>query len=357
LPKTILYKPFFKKGAVIFIIILCVFFSTGPAHAGFLSDIVKFFAGESAGAEETPVFSSLSLPLLGAKTLPPPEGEGAAAFKENLPLTATQDSALIASKNPLGTLPPPDSSPDQIVAYTVQEGDTPSVIAERFGISLNTLLWANNIRKSSVVKVGDELIILPITGVRYEVGKGDTLESIAKKFRADKADIASYNGLLLDGPLSPGEIIIIPDGEVAADVSLPSQTTRHVPSASRSSFLSGLRDLKGYFMRPLFGAWRSRGIHGYNGVDFASPCGTAVVASAEGRIIVARSSGWNGGYGKYIVLAHSNGTQTLYAHLQGILASLGQTIAQGSQIGFVGTSGNSTGCHLHFEVRGAKNPF
>ena len=89
----------------------------------------------------------------------------------------------------------------------------------------------------------------------------------------------------------------------------------------------------------------------------ANSCGLPILASAAGTIIVARDAGWNGGYGKYLVVSHPNGTQTLYAHLNAVLAKYGQQVAQGSQIGKIGSTGNSTGCHLHFEVRGARNPF
>ena len=132
--------------------------------------------------------------------------------------------------------------------------------------------------------------------------------------------------------------------------------SRPVPGAT-PRFISGLRDLRDYFLRPIIGGRRSRGIHGYNGVDLAEACGSAVLSSAEGSVIVARSSGWNGGYGKYIVVAHPNGTQTLYAHLKEILVDIGQRVPRGLRIGDVGSTGNSTGCHVHFEVRGAKNPF
>jgi murein DD-endopeptidase MepM/ murein hydrolase activator NlpD len=92
-------------------------------------------------------------------------------------------------------------------------------------------------------------------------------------------------------------------------------------------------------------------------VDLVSSCGSPVLASAEGAVLIVRSSGWNGGYGRYLALNHPNGTQTLYAHLLGILASPGQYVSQGAQIATVGSTGNSTGCHLHFEIRGARNPF
>src|SRR5690606_1590516 len=100
----------------------------------------------------------------------------------------------------------------------------------------------------------------------------------------------------------------------------------------------------------------TQGLHGYNGIDLGAPVGTGVYASAGGSVILAKSSGWNGGYGNYIIISHDNGTQTLYSHLSSVNVSLGQRVSQGDLIGAVGSTGKSTGPHLHFEVRGASNP-
>ena len=104
-------------------------------------------------------------------------------------------------------------------------------------------------------------------------------------------------------------------------------------------------------------AVKTQGLHGYNGIDLAAPTGTPVLASASGDVIVSRGYGWNGGYGNYIVIKHPNGTQTLYAHLNEVIVSSSWHVVQGQIIGYVGATGKSTGPHLHFEVRGAKNPF
>src|SRR3989338_3223314 len=124
------------------------------------------------------------MPLLGSQSKFQPLGVGGPSSDETYPpLPTVQDSALVASRNPAGTLS--NSSSGQILVYTVQPGDTPGGIAKNFGISLNTLIWANNIRNANLIKVGDDLLILPVTGVQYEVKKGDTAESIAKKFKGD----------------------------------------------------------------------------------------------------------------------------------------------------------------------------
>lgn len=327
------------------------------AEAGFFGSIFKFFGGQSqaAAVAEAPS-EGLSLPLLGSEHAPALPSAGAAPVQDDTSLIATQDNALISTRNPLGTLP--NSASDQIVVYAVQPGDTPGAIAARFGISLNTLLWANNLRGASAIRVGDDLIILPVTGVKYEIKKGDTIEAIAKHFNADATDILSFNGLAIGEPLQAGTEIIIPDGELVSPAPVAS-----APSPASARF-AGLPEFEGFLMRPITGGRNARstranphGLHGFNGVDLSNSCGLPVYAAAAGSVIIARVSGWNGGYGKYVVIAHQNGAQTLYAHLSAIQTNAGNAVAQGTPIGLIGTTGNSTGCHVHFEVRGARNPF
>ncbi len=291
-------------------------------------------------AASTPLLGSENSFLYGVEA-----GVGGPADEPAPLIFATDGSAIVGSRNPLGTLANPQH--DYILVYTVQPGDVPSVIAENFGISLNTLLWANNIRNPNLIKLGDKLVILPVSGIRYEVEKGDTLESIAKKFRGDATDIMNFNGLGVGEPLAVGTVVIIPDGEITPPPGV----------AVKNPGYSSLPELRGYFLRPIIGGRKSRGLHGYNGVDLAQYCGAPVLSSAEGTVIITRYSGWNGGYGQYLVISHPNGTQTLYAHLSKIYTTVGQYVAQGSQVGIVGSTGNSTGCHVHFEVRGARNPF
>lgn len=323
------------------------------ADAGFFDNVFKFLGGSApAAAAVDASHDGLSMPLLGsqyaATALPATPGQPS----DGTGLQVSQDNALVSTRNPLGMLPRPESG--QIVVYTVEAGDTPSAIAARFGISLNTLLWANNLRSVSAIKIGDELVILPVTGVQYQVKKGDTIEGIAKKFKADTSDIISFNGLGIGEALGVGSEIIIPDGEMSAPASVSSVAS--LPPSAVARF-AGLPELKGFFMRPMTGGRKSRGIHGFNGIDLADTCGQPVYAAAEGSAIIARTSGWNGGYGKYIVISHSNGIQTLYAHLSALSVTAGFAVRQGSPIGLIGSTGNSTGCHLHFEVRGARNPF
>ena len=114
----------------------------------------------------------------------------------------------------------------------------------------------------------------------------------------------------------------------------------------------------GYYMAPLSVYVETQGIHGYNGVDLAAKAGTPVMASAAGTVVVAKSGGYNGGYGNYVVIQHGNGSQTLYSHMSTVSTYVGATVVQGQVIGAVGSTGKSTGPHLHFEIRdGIRNPF
>jgi murein DD-endopeptidase MepM/ murein hydrolase activator NlpD len=161
-----------------------------------------------------------------------------------------------------------------------------------------------------------------------------------------------YNGLPEDETLTVGETVTIPGGEIKEEIEEDKPT-----KAKYTKVATGGTNVSGYFRNPLPGSVRTQGIHGYNAIDFGAPSGTSILAAAGGRVIVSRVDGWNGGYGNYIVIEHANGTQTLYAHTSGNEVWQGQTVVAGQVIGYVGSTGRSTGNHLHFEVRGAKNPF
>ncbi len=268
--------------------------------------------------------------------------------------TIVSDSALLPDIGPLGSIADISSDDEtapvsgRVSLYVVREGDNLSSIAKLFGVSVNTIFWANDIEAANKIKVGQVLVILPVTGIRYTVKAGDTLLSVAKKFKGSEEEISKFNGLTNE-KLAVGQEIIIPDGEAP-----------YSPSAVQAQgFVSGSGgpNYSGYYLRPIEGGRKSQGLHGYNGVDLATFCGAPIMAAATGDVVIARSSGWNGGYGKYIVISHLNGTQTLYAHASELIVTPGWHVVKGQVIGYVGATGKSTGCHVHFEVRGAKNPF
>ncbi len=239
---------------------------------------------------------------------------------------------------------------DNIQVYVVKKGDTIDDVARLYEVSRNTIIWANDI-KGNKLTVGDTLLILPVSGVVHKIKKGDTLKSLAKKYSADEGDIADFNSLTKGGELAIGTEIIIPDGKLYFDTPAVKKTNTAKPKKVYASAGTG------YFTRPILGGVKSQGIHGHNGVDIAAPVGTQLVAAAGGTVQVARSSGYNGGYGRMIIIAHPNGTQTVYGHLSTVSVVAGQKVVKGEAIGLSGNTGKSTGPHLHFEVRGAINPF
>ncbi|MEI6863995.1 MAG: peptidoglycan DD-metalloendopeptidase family protein [Candidatus Adlerbacteria bacterium] len=284
-------------------------------------------------------------------------------------ISLVDGSALLAQEGPSGTAADIESKPTnpQISVYTVHEGDTLSGIAKMFGVSTNTILGANDI-KGGVVHPGDTLIILPITGIQHTVLKGETLASLAKKYNSNATGIAKYNDLGVSDALTIGDVILIPGGEATAPVlaKVKAPVNSHAKVISniatgkiKQAFLGGSGPaVDGYYTWPAAGGRITQSLHGWNGVDIGAAKGTSIYAAAGGTVIVAQAGGgWNGGYGSYVVVQHGNGTQTLYAHMSKVLVSAGDSVDQGDTLGKVGATGEATGPHLHFEVRGAENPF
>lgn len=256
------------------------------------------------------------------------------------------------------------SKSEQISVYVVREGDSLSQIAKMFGVSTKTIIWANDLGAKGVIVPGETLVILPVTGIQHVVGKGDTLASIAKKYEGDVEEIMEMNGFEEGHALAVNDKVIIPGGEMLIEPVVEKQSS-YVKTIAKvitttKNVLSSTPSVSGYYMRPIVGGVKTQGIHGYNAVDLASSPGTPILASASGEVILSKyedGNPWFGGYGNYIVIEHNNGTQTLYAHLSDNLVKRGWKVVQGQVIGYMGSTGRSTGTHLHFEIRGATNPF
>lgn len=310
------------------------------------------FSSSNADAAANAFYPSATTPVLMARTNSNPRVSAPIA------LTVSGNSALVPNSGPNGTVSDEEIIPshDRISVYSVRPGDTLSDIADMFGVSVNTIIWANNLNSIRDIRTGDTLVILPISGIKRTIIKGDTLQSIAKKYGADADEIAQYNGLDFESALSIGSTIIIPGGEIAAPASRQKRT--RAPSSIYEPYLGGSgRAYPGYYSNPLPGNAITQALHGWNGIDFGAPRGTPIRVAADGVAIVVRNGGWNGGYGSYVVVMHENDSQTLYSHMTRANVSSGQSVSAGQIIGFVGSTGLSTGPHLHFEVRGAANPF
>lgn len=235
----------------------------------------------------------------------------------------------------------PQVDHDGIVSYIVQKGDTLSQIAETYDVSINTIKWENNTGNS--IKPGQELRILPVTGVRHSIKKGDTFGKIAKTYDVEIEDITVYNDLS-ETELPIGKKIIIPNGIKKTVVT----STR---SVGKKSTVTASRSDQSYYRRPTTGRVTSKfgprsGRYHY-GIDYGAPTGTPIIATANGTVV---KTSCGSGYGKCLVLQHGNGTQSLYAHASKLYVSVGTQVKQGQKIAAVGSTGRSTGPHLHFEI-------
>lgn len=226
------------------------------------------------------------------------------------------------------------------VIYIVKKGDTLSKIALDFGVSVQTIIGANPAVKTHSLQIGQELIILPISGRIYYAKAGETPESIAASFQLTAAQLYRFNNSANFNSFETGKPLVIPGA------------TPYLSESDSRSFM----EAKNYFIKPAEGFnWGK--LHPQNAVDIANSCGTPIKAAAEGLVTDISTDDWSFGYGNYLIIEHPNGAKTRYAHLKSVSVSLGDYLQQGELIGTMGDTGEATGCHLHFEVEGAANPF
>ena len=245
-----------------------------------------------------------------------------------------------------------------LLTYEVGEGDTVSTIAAEFGISVNTIIWANELAVSGKIKPGEEIIILPVSGVLHKVAKGESINSIAQFYGIEAERISALN----KDTLKAGDTVIVPN---ARPVSRNPETGKKEGKNKKLSFGSPPETFPtssgGYFISPVANGLNWGKLHDGNAVDIAAACGTPIVASASGVVTETGSPGnWNSGYGGFVRISHANGTATFYGHNSVNLVGVGDQIGQGSVIAKIGRTGQVrgiTGCHVHFGVSGARNPF
>lgn len=259
---------------------------------------------------------------------------------------AINPDAIIKPIIPTGAIATPLST--QIQTYLVRQGDTIGVIASRFGLKTITLLLANGLTEASLLRIGQKLTIPPLDGLIYTVQRGDTLGRIANVYNTDVEKIIRANSLASAHSIQIGQVLLLPGA---------TQPTPRVRTSS-PTLLGRIRDailptpsaqkVAGLFIWPTtarritqYFGWR------HTGVDIAGPTSNSILAAAAGKVIL---SGWQRGYGYTIVVDHGNGYQTRYAHSRKLLVQTGEYVEQGQVIAMVGSTGWSTGPHLHFEV-------
>ncbi|MFH1252957.1 MAG: M23 family metallopeptidase [Candidatus Uhrbacteria bacterium] len=234
--------------------------------------------------------------------------------------------------------------------YIVQEGDVLGSIAEKFSLKLNTLLWANNLTYRSTIKPGQELVILPADGITYKIKNGDTISSIIKKYGSSEDKILAFNNLASASDLKIGETLVLPDAEPlkTATVQYAAPVTKiftggsSAPAAATGSWVW---PTDGCYITVYFNQWYLYGLH--KGLDVDGDYSSNIYATRGGTVT---RSGWFDGYGNSIDINHGDGYVTRYGHASKLFVSAGDTVSAGEVIAKVGTTGKSTGTHLHFEV-------
>lgn len=268
-------------------------------------------------------------------------------------VTLSAAGPLIRNAVPFTTIP--ERPRLEIESYAVQPGDTVFGIAAKFGLQPETIMWSNRDLELNpdLLRVSDTLTILPVDGVYHAVKAGDTVVALAKKYKVQPAAIVSYSLNALEGEgqtLQTGSYLIIPGGEKPFVPKAVNIYSGPIPAGAKKG--------TGAFVWPASGSVTQQYWNGHRAIDIGSWTGNLVVASDSGYVVHA---GWDAtGYGNLIIVDHGNGYRTYYAHLNSILVRVGESVGQGQRIGSVGNTGNSTGPHLHFEIRYnnvLRNPF
>lgn len=235
---------------------------------------------------------------------------------------------------------------DKVYQHTVSEGETLASLSARYNISIDTIKWANEL-KSDIIKPGQELDIPPVTGIVHKVVAGDNIYAVAKKYNIDAQNIVNFPFNDFADPdtfqLTPGQVLYVPDGSIE-DKPTPQQSQfRYVAKAQ-----AGVQGTSS-FLWPTSGSITTYPVWYHMALDIANSAAPAIIASDTGTVTYTGCLAY--GYGCHIIVDHGNGYQTLYAHLSAIEVSAGQVVSKGQRIGVMGSTGRSTGTHLHFEIR------
>lgn len=241
-----------------------------------------------------------------------------------------------------------------VIEHVVSEGETVASIAQRYGLRPETIIWENNLDDNAKIKPGDTLRILPVDGVRHKVQRGETIYSIGKKYGLDGSQVQMivdypFNEFLNDETfeLVVGQYLMVPEG-VMPNKKVTS-TTGGIASYGKITPDAGTVSATGSFIWPASGIITQSYSFYHKAIDIANRAGGAILAADAGTVL---NAGWDtSGYGNRVMVDHGNGYVTLYAHMSVIQVQIGQRVKRGDVVGQMGSTGRSTGTHLHFEIR------
>lgn len=240
--------------------------------------------------------------------------------------------------------------------YTIKPGDTLHEIAKKYNISIDTIKYVNNLNDNNL-SIGKEIMIPAVDGITYTIRNGDTLDKISANYNIPVESIIAYNELSL---FRSGDVIFLPHAKPKEEPKVIVKNTNNkiitnktvnkkiILSTKNNNTQINVANIK--MRMPSDGTITQRFHRWHYAIDIAKKGGATVYAAYDGVVVDISTWGWNYGYGNYITIDHGNGILTRYAHLAKVYVSPGQSVSAGSAIGYMGSSGRSSGTHLHFEV-------
>ncbi|EKE13841.1 MAG: hypothetical protein ACD_12C00794G0001, partial [uncultured bacterium] len=323
--------------------ILTRLISAGRVFEG-IKDIIVAFLIVKRGKYSSSFLNTSFLMIVAAAVV------GGPIIAENAPFFQSSNNqndyqALVVSYNPYGgslstvfSVKPRD----KVENYTVKGGENLATIAKRFDISTDTIRWANDL-KGDLIKPNQVLKIPPVTGIVHKVGSGETIYTIAKKYHTNAQNILNFPFNSFEDldtfSLMAGQTLYVPEGTIE-------------PEKPAYQFVASIQaGVQGNsnFIWPTSGGITQQPAWYHMALDIANPSSPPVIAADSGTVVYAGCLNW--GYGCHVIIDHGNGYQTLYGHLASFSPDVGDSVSQGSQIGVMGSTGRSTGMHLHFEIR------
>jgi murein DD-endopeptidase MepM/ murein hydrolase activator NlpD len=239
-----------------------------------------------------------------------------------------------------------------VITHVVAAGETLSAIASAYGVTVTTVAQSSGVVNPNRIYPGQTLVFPSVDGVLHQVRSGESLSLIVRLYRVDPEPVIAANKIIDPNSLAAGTTLIIPGAVIKSTTSAASMAAVSSTSGSAVSSVQFIWPLRGTISSYYGPRWGSF----HTGIDIAGSAGATIRAAAAGRVTY---SGWYGRYGRTVIIDHGGGFSTLYSHASTLLVDKGQDVSQGQAIATVGSSGNSTGPHLHFEVRvngQARNP-
>lgn len=361
---SLFFKSYIIKASFFLLILIPIASMPTQANAGFFSDLVSGVLGKSQSAqadqtETTPTDTTNSV-IYNSQTIPLPESSINPDIKnrDTQNVAIVEDEGLLSNNGSLG--PATDlekyASSAKISTYKVKKGDTLEGIAKKFKISKSTLLYSNaDLKEKDLLKIGQVLVIILVNDQTIKANTDKIADNSSKDNNKDTSNSDNTNTFSINTDLpSPLSQPVVQQPTDQLQTTTPDTTNPPTQAGQPTGTIAG-----GYIWPFPEGVGRvSQGLHADQAYDFAAPKGTPIYAVESGTVLIAHPTGYNGGYGLYVVINFDDGRQAIFGHMSKVVAKASDVVKQGDIIGYVGSTGHSTGPHVHIGFHGTlANPY